>query len=41
MKEVEKWLQKHFHFRKEEEFVIFVVWAAICATLLVSYVVKQ
>lgn len=36
MNKIEKWVTGYIHIKKNEEFMIFVVWAAVSVTFLFS-----
>lgn len=36
--DLEGWLLKHFNFKNEKEYVIFLIWALFVAMLLSNYV---
>ena len=38
MKYLTKWVEKHINFKKDEEFMIFVVWAVVAASLFLSVI---
>ncbi len=38
---MESWLKKHFNFKKEEEFVIFMVWSVVAVTLFMAVLIQK
>lgn len=38
MKTIKQWIEKHIDFKREEEFVIFMIWALLSASIFLSIV---